>query len=259
MSDYLQKLFGLDGRVAVVIGGTGVLGGELCGGLAQAGASVVVAGRNAERGQQRVAAIEKLGGAATFAQVDATNRESLKVLLDGALAQHGRVDVLVNCAGVNSPTPYLEIDDEEFQRIVDGNLLATHLGCQVFGQHMIEAGGGTILNVGSVTSYRPLSRVFIYSASKAAVLNLTQNVAREFAPHGVRVNCLCPGFFPAEQNRKILDKSRIEAILRHTPMGRLGDAPELVGTMLLLVSPVAGSFITGEAIYVDGGFTAMTI
>jgi NAD(P)-dependent dehydrogenase (short-subunit alcohol dehydrogenase family) len=259
MSDYLQKLFGLDGRVAVVIGGTGVLGGELCGGLAQAGATVVVAGRSQERGRQRVAAIEKLGGAATFAEVDATDRASVKALLEKALEQHGRVDVLVNCAGVNSPTPYLDISDEEFHRIVDGNLLATHLGCQVFGRHMMDAGSGSILNIGSVTSYRPLSRVFIYSASKAAVLSLTQNVAREFAPHGVRVNCLCPGFFPAEQNRKILDPGRIDAILRHTPMGRLGDAPELVGAMLLLVSPVAGSFITGEAIYVDGGFTAMTI
>jgi NAD(P)-dependent dehydrogenase (short-subunit alcohol dehydrogenase family) len=259
MSDYLQKLFGLDGRVAVVIGGTGVLGGELCNALALAGASVVVAGRSAERGRQRVAAIEKLSGSATFAAVDACSREAVQALLDAALERHGRVDVLVNCAGVNSPTPYLDISDEEFHRIVDGNLLATHLGCQVFGKHMIAAAGGAILNIGSVTSYRPLSRVFIYSASKAAVLSLTQNVAREFAPHGVRVNCLCPGFFPAEQNRKILDKARIDAILRHTPMGRLGDAPELVGAMLLLVSPVAGSFITGEAIYVDGGFTAMTI
>ena len=259
MSEYLQKLFGLDGRVAVVIGGTGVLGGELCNGLAQAGASVVVAGRSAERGQQRVEAIEKLGGTATFADVDATNRASVKDLLDHVIATHGQVDVLVNCAGVNSPTPYLDISDEEFHRIIDGNVLATHLGCQVFGKHMIEVGSGSILNIGSVTSYRPLSRVFIYSASKAAVLSLTQNVAREFAPHGVRVNCLCPGFFPAEQNRKILDKPRIDAILRHTPMGRLGEAPELVGAMLLLVSPAAGSFVTGEAIYVDGGFTAMTI
>jgi NAD(P)-dependent dehydrogenase (short-subunit alcohol dehydrogenase family) len=259
MSDYLQKLFGLDGQVAVVIGGTGVLGGELCLGLAQAGAHVVVAGRSAERGQQRVDAIEKLGGGASFCEVDATRRESLQALLDNVTEDLGRVDVLVNCAGVNSPTPYLDITDEEFRRIVDGNLLATHLGCQVFGRSMIESGGGAILNIGSVTSYRPLSRVFIYSAAKAAVLNLTRNVAREFAPHKVRVNCLCPGFFPAEQNRKILDPSRIEAILRHTPMGRLGDAPELVGAMLLLVAPVAGSFITGEAIYVDGGFTAMTI
>jgi len=259
MSDYLQKLFGFDGKVAVVIGGTGVLGGELCNGLAQAGATVVVAGRSAERGKERVEAIKKLDGGATFAEVDAANRASVKALLDKTLQDHGRVDALVNCAGVNSPAPYFEITDEEFDKIINTNLLATHLGCQVFGRHMIDSGGGAILNIGSVTSYRPLSRVFIYSASKAAVLSLTQNVAREFAPHGVRVNCLSPGFFPAEQNRKILDKTRVESILRHTPMGRLGDAPELIGAALLLLSPVAGSFITGEAIYVDGGFTCMTI
>lgn len=259
MSDYLQKLFSFDGRVAVVIGGTGVLGGELCNGLAQAGATVVVAGRSVERGQERVAAIDKLGGQATFAEVDAADRNSVKALLDRVIEQHGRVDALVNSAGVNSATPYFEISDEEFERIIKTNLLATHLGCQIFGKHMVDNGGGAILNIGSVTSYRPLSRVFIYSASKAAVLSLTQNVARELAPHGVRVNCLCPGFFPAEQNRKILDKSRVESIIRHTPMGRLGEAPELIGATLLMLSPVAGSFITGEAIYVDGGFTAMTI
>jgi NAD(P)-dependent dehydrogenase (short-subunit alcohol dehydrogenase family) len=259
MSDYLQNMFGFDGRVAVVIGGTGVLGGELCSGLAQAGATIVVAGRSADRGQQRVEKLESAGGKATFAEVNAANRESVKALLANVVERHGRVDALVNCAGVNSPTPYFDITDDEFDTIVNTNLFATHLACQVFGKHMIEAGGGSILNIGSVTSYRPLSKVFIYSASKAAVLNLTQNVAREFAPHGVRVNCLCPGFFPAEQNRKILDPSRVESILRHTPMGRLGDGPELIGAALLLLSPVAGSFITGEAIYVDGGFTAMTI
>jgi NAD(P)-dependent dehydrogenase (short-subunit alcohol dehydrogenase family) len=259
MSDYLQKMFGLQNRVAVVIGGTGVLGGELACGLAQAGATVVVAGRSAERGNERVAAIQKRGGTASFAEVDAGSRESMQLLLDTVVEQHGRADALVNCAGVNSPTPYFDITDEEFDRIVKTNLFATHLGCQIFGQHMVNAGGGAILNIGSVTSYRPLSRVFVYSASKAAVLSLTQNVARELAPHGVRVNCLCPGFFPAEQNRKILDPTRVESILRHTPMGRLGDAPELIGAMLLLLSPVAGSFITGEALYVDGGFTAMTI
>ena len=259
MSTFLEKLFGLDGQVAVVIGGTGVLGGELCKGLAQAGAQVVVAGRSAERGRACVEEIGKLGGAATFVDIDACSRESVAALLQKTLAKCGRVDALVNCAGVNSPTPYFDITDEEFNRIISTNLLATHLGCQIFGKHMVDAGRGAILNIGSVTSYRPLSRVFIYSASKAGVLNLTQNVARELAPHGVRVNCLCPGFFPAEQNRKILDKSRVESILRHTPMGRLGDGPELVGAALLLLAPVAGSFITGEAIYVDGGFTAMTI
>ncbi len=219
----------------------------------------MIAGRSAERGEARVAEIESLGGKANFVTVDATDRGSVKALLDAVIEQHGHVDALVNCAGVNSPTPYFEIRDDEFDRIVKTNLFATHLSCQVFGQHMVDAGNGAILNIGSVTSYRPLSRVFVYSASKAGVLSLTQNVAREFAPHGVRVNCLCPGFFPAEQNRKILDQARIDSILRHTPMGRLGDAPELIGAALLLLSPVAGSFITGEAIYVDGGFTAMTI
>jgi NAD(P)-dependent dehydrogenase (short-subunit alcohol dehydrogenase family) len=258
-AEYLQKIFGFDGQIAVVIGGTGALGGTLCEGLAQAGAHVVVAGRSAERGNERVEAIKKLGGSASFAAVDATDRASVQALLDVVVKQHGRVHAAVNCAGVNSPTPYFDITDEEFNRILAGNLLATHVGCQIFGKHMIEAGGGSILNIGSVSSFRPLSRVFIYSASKAAVLNLTRNVAREFAPQHVRVNCLCPGFFPAEQNRKILDKVRVESILRHTPTGRLGDAPELIGATLLLLSPTAGSFITGEAVYVDGGFTAMTI
>jgi NAD(P)-dependent dehydrogenase (short-subunit alcohol dehydrogenase family) len=259
MSDYLQKMFGFDGQVIVVIGGTGVLGGEFCSGLAQAGATVVVAGRSSERGQERVAKIESLGGKAAFIEVDASNRESVQALLASVVGHHGHVAGLVNCAGLNSPTPYFEITDEEFDKILKTNLFATHLGCQVFGKHMIESGSGAILNIGSVTSFRPLSRVFAYSASKAAVLNLTQNVAREFAPHGVRVNCLCPGFFPAEQNRKILDKARVDAIINHTPLGRLGESPELIGAALLLLSSVAGSFITGEAIYVDGGFTAMTI
>lgn len=258
-ADYLEKLFGFEGRVVVVVGGTGVLGGELCNGLAGAGATVVVAGRSVERGEERVNAIKSSGGKATFCQVDAIDRSSVQSLLDQVLDEHGRVDGLVNCAGVNSPTSFFEITEEEFHRIIDGNLLATLIGCQVFGKWMVEVGEGAILNVGSVTSYRPLSRVFAYSASKAAVLNLTQNVAREFGRQGVRVNCLCPGFFPAEQNRKILDPSRVDAILNHTPMGRLGNAPELIGATLLLLSPAAGSFITGEAVYVDGGFTATTI
>jgi NAD(P)-dependent dehydrogenase (short-subunit alcohol dehydrogenase family) len=258
-AQYLEKLFGFDGQVAVVIGGTGALGGTLCEGLAQAGANVVVAGRSEERGNERVEAIKKLGGKASFAAVDATNRASVQSLLETIVKQHGRVHAAVNCAGVNSPTPLFEISDEEFNRIISGNLLSTLIGCQVFGKHMIEAGGGAILNIGSASSFRPLSRVYTYSASKAAVVNLTQNIARELAAQKVRVNCLCPGFFPAEQNRKILDKSRVESILNHTPMGRLGDAPELIGATLLMLSTNAGSFITGEAIYVDGGFTAMTI
>jgi NAD(P)-dependent dehydrogenase (short-subunit alcohol dehydrogenase family) len=137
------------------------------------------------------------------------------------------------------------------------NLTGVHLGCQIFGKHMIAHGGGSIVNLGSVTSHLPLSRVFAYSASKAAVVNLTQNVAREFAPHKVRVNAICPGFFPAEQNRKILSPERVDNIMKQTPMARFGEPEELVGATILLLAPMAGSFITGAAYYVDGGFTAM--
>jgi NAD(P)-dependent dehydrogenase (short-subunit alcohol dehydrogenase family) len=254
---FLAKLFGLNGQVAVVIGATGVLGGALARGLAQAGAAVVVAGRNAENGAERVAEITKLGGIADFVPVDVCERASIEALLPATLKQHGRVDILINCAGVNAASPYLEATDEDFERVLDSNLRAVHWGCQIFGRQMVAAKSGAILNIASVTAHLPLSRVFAYSASKAAVVNLTQNVAREFAPHGVRVNALCPGFFPAEQNRKILDAERTANILRQTPMQRFGEPDELVGTALLLVSRAAGSFITGAAYYVDGGFTAM--
>ena len=150
------------------------------------------------------------------------------------------------------------MDDDNWRRVLDINLTGTHLGCQIFGRHWIETGrGGSIMNIGSVTADIPLSRVFAYSASKAAVVNLTQNVAREFAPHGIRVNVLCPGFFPAEQNRKILDAQRTAQIIQQSPMARFGEPEELIGAMLLLVSRTGGSFITGAAYYVDGGFTAM--
>ncbi len=258
-SEYLQKLFGLDGQVVVVIGGTGVLGGALCEGLAQAGAHMIVAGRNQERGQQRVDAIGKLGGQASFAAVDASSRESLQRLVDTLVERHGRIDALINCVGVNAGTPYLDITDEDFHRVFEANLYSTHMACQTFLPSMIEAGGGSILNIGSVTSFLPLSRVYAYAAAKAAILNLTQNLAREYAPRNVRVNCLCPGFFPAEQNRKILDADRIADIMRHTPMARFGEPAELVGATLLLLSPNAGSYLTGAALYVDGGFTSMSI
>ena len=254
---YLEELFGLSGQTAVVIGGTGVLGGALSSGLAQAGAAVVVAGSSAERGQSRVEQIAKLGGEARFAQIDVTIRPSFERLLADCTADGGRVDMLVNCAGVNAASSYFDLADDDWQKVIDINLRGTHWGCQIFGQHMVEGGRGSILNIGSVTSDLPLSRVFAYSASKAAVVNLTQNVARELAPSGVRVNALCPGFFPAEQNRKILDADRTASIMSQTPMGRFGEPDELVGAALLLLSHKAGSFITGASYYVDGGFTAM--
>ncbi len=257
---YLEKLFGLQDQVAVVIGGTGVLGGALCVGLAQAGAHVIVAGRGADRGEARVRAIEALGGEASFVSVDATSRASIEGLLSAALEQRGRVDILVNCAGVNAASPYLEVIDEDWDRVLHTNLTSTHVASQIFARQMIAAGnGGAILNIGSVTAHLPLSRVFAYAASKAAVINLTQNVARELAPHNIRVNALCPGFFPAEQNRKILSPERTEKILAQTPMARFGEPEELIGAALLLVSRGAGSFITGAAYYVDGGFTAMRL
>jgi NAD(P)-dependent dehydrogenase (short-subunit alcohol dehydrogenase family) len=174
-----------------------------------------------------------------------------------SLERFGRVDMLVNCAGVNSACDYFAINDEDWQLVIDINLRGTHWGCQIFGKHMAEQGGGAILNIGSVTSDKPLSRVFAYSASKAAVINLTQNVARELAPKNVRVNAICPGFFPAEQNRAILDEVRAANIMNQTPMARYGTPEELIGATLLLLSNKAGSYITGAAYYVDGGFTAM--
>ncbi len=255
----VEQLFSLDSNVAVVIGGTGVLGGSFCDAVAGAGARVVVAGRSESRGEERVGAIEAAGGEACYLPVDATSRESIEQLLAATLEKHGRCDMLINSAGVNSADPYFEIDEDDFQKIIDTNLKATHFGCQVFGEHMVAAGGGAILNIGSVSSHLPLSRVFTYSASKAAVVNYTKNVARELAPSGVRVNCLCPGFFPAEQNRKVLTPDRVETILGKTPMGRFGEPAELAGAVLLLLAPVAGSFITGAELYVDGGFTGMSI
>jgi NAD(P)-dependent dehydrogenase (short-subunit alcohol dehydrogenase family) len=254
---FLDNLFGLSGRTAVVVGGTGVLGGALAEGLARAGAFVVVAGRGADRGAARVDAIKAAGGDGTFVSVDAIDRESVKSLLEATLHATGRADILVNCAGVNSSVPYFDIPDDDYAKVLDTNLKSTHLGCQVFGAHMAAHGGGSILNIGSVSADKPLSKVFIYSASKAAVVNYTKNVARELAPRGVRVNVLCPGFFPAEQNRKILSPERTASIMGQTPMNRFGDPEELVGAMILLCAPVAGSFITGAELYVDGGFTGM--
>lgn len=255
-NEYLEELFGLKDQTAVVIGGAGVLGGALCRGLIGAGARVVVADLTEDGCKARADELKQLGGQADFCIVDVTSRESIENLLATALKQTGRVDILVNCAGVNYGSPFLEHPEQQWDRVMAVNLKAVFCACQVFARHMAEAGGGAILNIGSVTSHLPLSRVFAYSASKAGVLNLTRNIAQEFAPNGVRVNAICPGFFPAEQNRRLLTQERIDNIMRGTPMGRFGEPEELVGAMLLLLSPVAGSFITGTHVNVDGGFTA---
>ncbi len=256
MSNYLEEMFGLSGQTAVVIGGAGVLGGALCAGLVQAGAHVVVADLTEEGCKARVQALEEFGGKASFCLVNVTSRESIDSLLATTLKQTGRADILVNSAGVNAGNAFLEATDADWDRVLTINLKAVFQACQVFGRHMVSAGGGAIVNIGSVTSHLPLSRVFAYAASKAAVLNLSRNVAQEFGAQGVRVNVICPGFFPAEQNRKLLNQERIDNIMRHTPMKRFGEPEELIGALLLLVSRKAGSFVTGCPVNVDGGFTA---
>lgn len=253
---YLDELFSLNGQVAVVIGGAGVLGGALCRGIAQAGATIVVADLVEDRCRERIDDLKGCGCEASHCLVDVTSRASLEKLLAKALEIKGRVEILVNCAGVNAGTSFLDATDADWDRILTINLRSVFQSCQIFARHMIEAGGGSILNIGSVTSHLPLSRVFAYSASKAGVVNLTKNVAREFGEQGVRCNAICPGFFPAEQNRRLLDQERVENIMRHTPMGRYGEPEELIGAALLLLSPNAGRFITGSVVNVDGGFTA---
>lgn len=257
---YLESLFSLRGKTAVVIGGTGELCGAMAEGLAEAGAEVVIVGRNAEKASARIQKIESAGGRAWFHAAEATSRAELEALLAAVLRRSSRVDVVVNGAGINSPTPFLDITEEEFDRIVSVNLKGVFFGCQVFGKHLVNAGqGGSIINLGSMSGVVPLSRVFTYSATKSAVHNLSLNLAREWAPHRVRVNVLVPGFFPAEQNRKVLVPDRVASIMGHTPMKRFGEARELIGATLLLASEAAGSFITGEELIVDGGFHAMTI
>jgi len=258
--DYLNSLFGLTGKVAIVIGGTGELCGAMAEGLAAAGAEVVLVGRKAEKAEERLKKINDAGGRGYFVPAEVTLRAHLEKLRDEVLARSGRIDIVVNGAGVNSATPFLEISDEEFQRLVDVNQRAVVIGCQIFGRYLVERGeGGCIINVGSMTGIIPLSRVFTYSMTKAAVHNIGKNLAREWAPAGVRVNTLVPGFFPAEQNRKVLTPDRVASIMGHTPMKRFGEARELIGATLLLASDGAGSFITGEELIVDGGYHAMTI
>ena len=252
------ELFSLHGRTAVVIGGTGELCGAIAGGLAGAGAKVVLVGRDAGKAEKRLDAIRAAGGEGWFESCEVTSREAVNQLADRVYAKTAGVDVLVNGAGINSPTPFFQISDEEIDSIIAVNFKSVVFACQVFGERMIAAGGGSIINLGSMSGITPLSRIFTYSATKAAVHNLSKNLAREWAAQGLRVNTLVPGFFPAEQNRKVLTPDRVASIMGHTPMKRFGEAKELVGAALLLASD-AGSFITGSELVVDGGFASMTI
>jgi NAD(P)-dependent dehydrogenase (short-subunit alcohol dehydrogenase family) len=257
-AEFLQSLFGLDGQTACVIGGAGVLGSAFCRGLAAAGAHVVIAGRDEERGAELVAELQAEGFDASSTFVDVASPDSMEQLAKRLFGDGRTVDMLINAAGINDGTPYEEVSLEAWERVLRVNLTGTHLGCQAFAPRMAQQEtGGAILNIGSVTAHLPLSRVFAYSASKAAVINLTKNVAREYATRKVRVNAICPGFLPAEQNRKLLDAERTANIIAGTPMQRFGSPEELIGAVILLLSRTAASYITGSVFYVDGGFTAM--
>jgi NAD(P)-dependent dehydrogenase (short-subunit alcohol dehydrogenase family) len=269
----MTALFDLSNEIAVVIGGTGVLGGALAEGLAAAGATVVVSGRNEQRGTARVEAIHRAGGRAGFVEADASRRDSLETALGRVCELFGQPSVLINAAGGNDPkvtvtpdSPVENIAAADWVSAFDLNLVGgALLPSQVFGPGMCQAGRGSIINIASVSAHLPLSRVVAYSAAKAAVLNLTQFLAREWAPHGVRVNSITPGFFPAEQNRKLLfhedgsPTARTQSIWTHTPMKRFGRSEELVGACVFLASEAASSFITGTDIRVDGGFLSQTI
>ncbi len=256
----LEELFSLKGKTAVVIGGGGVLAGRMSEGLAAAGADIAVVDIHAENAQARVDSLKAHPVKAVAVRADASRKEDLEKAEKEIIRTLGRIDILINAPGINSSTPFFDIAESEWEKILNVNLKSMFFACQVFGKRMIDSGrGGSIINISSASSGPPLSKVFTYSISKAGVNSLTQFLAREWAPHRVRVNALAPGFIPAEQNRKILTKERTEDILRHTPMGRFGEPEELVGAVVWLASEKASSFVTGSVVRVDGGFTAMTI
>nr|WP_207890476.1 SDR family oxidoreductase [Rubrobacter taiwanensis] len=274
----MNRIFGLRGRVAVVTGGTGVLGGAMARGIARAGARVGVLGRRKERAARVAKEIEEAGGEAMPLPADVLDRKQLEAARETVLERWGRVDILVNAAGGNVPgaavgegESFFGLSREAFAGVFDLNLVGTVLPIQVFGAAMAEGkppgeAEGCIVNISSMAAQRPLTRVVGYSAAKAAIDNLTRWLAVELPRRygaGMRVNAIAPGFFLGEQNRALLvneDGSLTERggkIIEHTPAGRFGEPEELVGTLIWLCSPAAG-FVNGAVIPVDGGFSAFS-
>jgi NAD(P)-dependent dehydrogenase (short-subunit alcohol dehydrogenase family) len=247
--------FDLTGRVAVVVGGAGHLCSTLSAALADHGATVVALDTHEETAVRP----ELRQQLAAYLQCDARSKADLTRCRDSVVDQFGAVDILLNGAGTNAPTPFLEISADEIDRILGVNLVALVYSCQVFGETMIAQRRGSIINFASASSGPPLSKAFMYSAAKAGVVSLTQNLAREWATLGVRVNALRPGFFPTRWSMEhFIDADRQRRIFDHTPMRRFGEPEELVGAVVWLASDAA-SFVTGSVLSVDGGFTAMTI
>jgi NAD(P)-dependent dehydrogenase (short-subunit alcohol dehydrogenase family) len=237
-----------------------VLAGAIAHGLAAAGASIAVFDPNKAGAEACSESIRSKGGKALAIAGDATRKTDLEAAQATVTGTFGGVDILLNAAGINSGTPFFDITEAEWQRILDINLKSVFLACQVFGKAMVESGkGGSIINISSASSGPPLSKVFTYSVTKAGVNQITQFLAREWAPFHVRVNAIRPGFFPAEQNRALLSPERTLQIMVHTPAKRFGEPSELVGAAVYLASDKASSFVTGSILSVDGGFSATTI
>ena len=251
-----MSLFDLNGKVAVVTGGTTGLGHAIAVGLAEAGADVIPSSRRMEQVGIVAAEIEKLGRKSMRVSSDVLDRASLQALHDAVLREFGKIDILVNAAGVTHKSPTLEESEAEWSRVVETNLTGTLRACQIFGASMANAGYGRIINIASLTTYLGFYQVAAYAASKAAVGSLTKTLAIELAQKGVNVNAIAPGVFPTPLNKSLITGTpRGDELIMRTPMRRFGDAKELVGAAVFLASEAA-SFVTGEIVAVDGGFLA---
>lgn len=250
------KGFDLNGRVAIVLGGTSGIGRALVDGLVEAGADVVASSRQAEQVAATAAAIEMQGKRTLRITSDVKDRGSLLTLRDAAIEAFGKVDILVNCAGYTQRRPTLDLDESEWLGILDTNLTGTLRACQVFGAHMLERGYGRIINIASLASFVGLYEVAAYAASKAGVAALTRQLAVEWGSRGVLVNAIAPGVFRTALNQDLLDGTeRGQEFKMRTPLGRFGRVEELAGAAVFLASEAA-SFVNGEVLVVDGGFLA---
>jgi NAD(P)-dependent dehydrogenase (short-subunit alcohol dehydrogenase family) len=256
---YLNELFSLKSKVAVVLGGTSGIGQAIARGFGRAGATVIASSRDPQKVNAQADELEQLGVKTLRLASDVNDRGSMQRLLEETLKHFHRVDILVVTSGVLQKHPTVEFADEDWNRIVDTNLNGTFRANQIFGRQMIAQKSGSIINTASLTSFVSFHEVAPYAASKAGVAQLTRQLATEWAPHNVRVNAIAPGVFRTPLNTKALDiPERAQAILSKTPMGRFGKVEELQGVAILLASD-AGSFLTGQVIAVDGGFLAKGI